>query len=151
MSAPQGQEQAHIRVHSAKALLAVLLAVKPASNKQASCRLSRALSLQGGLDMLHRVSGGCCLQASVVTITKDGVAMRWEDESKSLQSSVFLNSEVGTVLVDRFLDVTLIRRGETLRTCRPPTSIDARRCFWSSRSHGSGAALGCTSRLSWTP
>ena len=61
-----GMEQAHIRVHSARGLLQVLLAAKPSTNKQ----------------------------ASVVTITKDGVAIRWEDESKSLQSSVFLNSEV---------------------------------------------------------
>ncbi|KAK9785180.1 hypothetical protein WJX73_005914 [Symbiochloris irregularis] len=59
-------EQALIRVIGSKGLLAVLQAVKPASNKQ----------------------------ASMVTITKDGMNIRWEDESKSLQSSIFLNSEV---------------------------------------------------------
>ena len=31
----------------------------------------------------------CCLQ-----LTKEGLTLRWEDASKSLQSSVFLNSEV---------------------------------------------------------
>lgn len=30
----------------------------------------------------------------MVTITKDGMNIRWEDDSKSLQSSIFLNSEV---------------------------------------------------------
>lgn len=30
----------------------------------------------------------------MVTITKDGLNIRWEDDSKSLQSSIFLNSEV---------------------------------------------------------
>lgn len=31
----------------------------------------------------------CCLQLS-----KEGLTLRWEDVSKSLQSSVFLNNEV---------------------------------------------------------
>lgn len=66
MAAAEVSEQAHFRVHSAKSLVLVLQAIKPASNKQ----------------------------ASVATITKDGIEIRWEDDSKSLQSSIFLNSEL---------------------------------------------------------
>ena len=38
----------------------------------------------------------CALQMCIVVIKDDGVSVRWEDKSKSLQSSVWLNSEVCT-------------------------------------------------------
>ena len=39
-------------------------------------------------------AGGLRFQMCIVVIKDDGVSVRWEDKSKSLQSSVWLNSEV---------------------------------------------------------
>ena len=38
------------------------------------------------------------VQLCMLSVNRDGLSLRWEDSSKSLQSSVWLHSEVSSVL-----------------------------------------------------
>lgn len=73
--------------------------------------LCKTFFVRGLFQVLQAMKTGTKQQVCSVSIASDGITFRWEDDSKTLQCSVFLKSEVSaciTLLLLRLLLLLLL-------------------------------------------
>lgn len=94
-----GPEQAVVKINHLKGFITVLQAVKPSNNKQVQMS---AFTSHVKLVISKNITDvflDC--QICTVILCSDGLWIKWDDSSKSLQSSLFLGQQV-----DQLADTT---------------------------------------------
>ena len=84
-------EQAVLKNSNLKGFLTVLQAIKPSSSKQV-CNTSVIAAVSSCLGRLTALL--LTLQVCTLILGTEGLWVKWEDDSKSLQSSLFLGPQV---------------------------------------------------------
>lgn len=94
MVTPVASAQAFAKVHNVKALVQMLQAIK------STAKQVNHFCTHGTLQSFHNQVGSVCtptrnaLQHCTVLMGTEGLSVRWEIDSKTLQSSIFLRPEV---------------------------------------------------------